>query len=85
MNPTMTAPSEQMAPVMSVKDWIIATLIMIIPIVNLVMLFVWAFGDNANPNKANWAKASLIMMVVALGFYMLVFAMIGAAIMGAAS
>lgn len=75
----MTAPAEQTAPVMSVKDWIITSLIMIIPLVGFIMLFVWAFGDGTNPNKANWAKAALILSVVAIGFYILLFAMVGAA------
>ena len=81
----MTAPDERMAPVMSVKDWLITSLIMIIPIVGFVMLFVWAFGENANPNKANWAKAALLLSVIAIGFYILLFAIIGAAMFGASS
>jgi hypothetical protein len=85
MSATMTAPAEATAPVMSVKDWLITSLIMIIPLVNIVMLFVWAFGDGTNPNKANWAKAALLMSVIAVVFYILIFAVVGAAIMGAAS
>ncbi|AHM61483.1 hypothetical protein D770_16145 [Flammeovirgaceae bacterium 311] len=81
----MTAPSEQVAPVMSVKDWLITSLIMIVPIVGFVMLFVWAFGDNANPNKANWAKAALLLSAIAVAFYILIFAVVGAAILGTAS
>jgi hypothetical protein len=85
MSATMIAPAEETAPVMSVKDWLITSLIMIIPLVNIVMLFVWAFGEGANPNKANWAKAALLMSVIAVAFYILIFAVVGAAIMGAAS
>jgi hypothetical protein len=85
MSATMIAPAEETAPVMSVKDWLITSLIMIIPLVNIVMLFVWAFGEGANPNKANWAKAALLMSVIAVVFYILIFAVVGAAIMGAAS
>ena len=61
------------APVMSVKDWLITYLIMIIPIVGFVMLFVWAFGSDTNPNKANWAKASLIWFVIMIALYFLIF------------
>lgn len=85
MNATMTAPAEQTAPVMSVKDWVITSLIMIIPLVGFIMLFVWAFGDGTNPNKANWAKAALILTVVAVVFYMLLFAVVGAAFLGSAA
>ena len=49
---------------MSVGDWIITSIILAIPIVGLVMLFVWGFGSNTQPSKANWAKATLIMIVI---------------------
>ncbi len=53
------------APV-SVGEWVLTLLIMVIPLVNLIMLFVWAFGGGTNPSKANWAKASLIWMVIGI-------------------
>lgn len=45
-------------------DWFITMLITAIPIVGIVMLFVWAFGGSTNPTKANWAKASLLWMLI---------------------
>lgn len=48
----------------SVGNWIVTYLIMAIPVVGLVMLFVWAFGNNSEPSKSNWAKASLIWMLI---------------------
>ena len=58
---------------MSIGDWIITSLIFAIPIIGFIMLFVWGFGSNTHPSKANWAKASLIMIgisfvIVALFF-----------------
>ena len=41
------------AQVLTVKDWIITILITAIPLVGFIMLFVWAFGSNENPNKSN--------------------------------
>lgn len=32
---------QQHAPVLSVKDWMITILLLAIPLVNIVMLFVW--------------------------------------------
>ena len=55
---------------MSIGDWIITSLILAIPIVGFVMLFVWGFGSNTHPSKANWAKASLIVM--GIGFVIIV-------------
>ena len=51
---------------MSVKDWLITLLIMAIPIVGLVMLFVYAFGNEGNENRRNWAKAQLIVLAIVL-------------------
>ncbi|MEI4771581.1 hypothetical protein WAX74_18305 [Psychrobacillus sp. FJAT-51614] len=63
---------------MSVGEWIITMLIMIIPIVNLVMLFIWGFG-NPDPRR-NYARASLIWMAISIGliiiFYGVIFAFI---------
>ena len=62
--PIVNAPAEPVAEVMSVKDWLITQLIMLIPCVNFIMMFVWAFGSNQNPNKANYFKAYLIIYAV---------------------
>ena len=53
-------------PPVSVGEWMLTMLICFIPVVNIVMLFVWAFGPNTNASKANWAKASLIWMLVGI-------------------
>lgn len=52
--------------VVSIGDWIITMIIMAIPLVNIIMLFVWAFGSNTAESKANWAKASLIFAVLGI-------------------
>lgn len=69
---------QQPAGDMSVGEWLITMLIMIIPIVNIVMLFVWGFGS---PDKRrNYARAYLIWMaisiVLAIIFYGVIFAII---------
>ena len=64
----------------SVGEWILTMLIMVIPLVNLIMLFVWAFGGNTNPNKANWAKASLIWMVIGIALAIIIGVLFGGAL-----
>lgn len=59
--------TKQATPVMSVGSWLIVFLVMAIPFVNLIMLIVWAF-DKENPNRANYAKATLIFVVIAFIF-----------------
>jgi len=59
-------PGAMEAPVMSVSDWVIIMILMSIPFVNIVLLIVWAVDSNGNPNRANFAKATLIIMAVSI-------------------
>ena len=36
-----------------------------IPLVNIILLFVWAFGNTVNYNKRNFARAYLILTLIA--------------------
>ena len=58
--------------IVSTSEWIITNLIMLIPVVNIIMLFVWSFGNNTTLNKANWAKASLIVWTLGFIFYFII-------------
>ena len=71
----------QQAAVMSTKDWIITLLIVALPFIGLIMLFVWGFGSGTNPNKANFAKASLIWTAVIIVLYIIFFVIFGASLM----
>lgn len=44
-------------------------LLMCVPILNVILLFVWGFGSSANLNKKNLARASLILGAVMLIFW----------------
>ncbi|MBI9014332.1 MAG: hypothetical protein JEZ08_18990 [Clostridiales bacterium] len=59
--------------VVTMKDWIITLLIMFVPIVNIVMPFVWAFGSGTNPSKANFFKAQIILAVIGIILWFLFF------------
>ena len=50
--------------VMSVRQWLAVMSVMIIPVVNVVMIFCWAFAEKeiTNSNKVNWARASVILL-----------------------
>ena len=41
----------------SVTDWVITLFITYIPLVNIIMLLIWAFDSETPLNKKNWAKA----------------------------
>lgn len=70
--------TERNQKVVSVGDWMITTLIMIIPIVNFVMLFVWALSSSTPKSKSNWAKASLIWMAIGIGLLVIFWGSLGA-------
>ncbi len=55
----------QYAPV-SVFEWVISLLVLSIPLLNIIMLMVWAFSNDINPTKSNFAKAALIWMLVGI-------------------
>jgi uncharacterized membrane protein YqjE len=63
--------------VMSIGDWIITLLIMCIPLVNLIMILVWAFSGNSNPNRANFCKANLILMAIGVILWFIIIAVFG--------
>jgi succinate dehydrogenase/fumarate reductase cytochrome b subunit len=67
------------------KNWVLTILITLIPVVNIIMLFVWAFGAGTQPSKANWAKASLIWLAIFIVLYLIIFIIIGAASTGLGS
>lgn len=55
---------------MSVKEWLITDLLMMIPCVNLILVFVWAFSSSEKKSKSNYFKANLILAGCVLAFYL---------------
>ncbi|WP_066567641.1 hypothetical protein [Snodgrassella sp. CFCC 13594] len=64
--------------IMRVRDWVLTLIVLAIPLVNIVMLFVWGFGSG-NPNRANFCKAYLLLILVILVIYGVIFALVGTA------
>ena len=58
-----TEPTSQ---IMSYKEWALTIFISSLPLIGFIMLLVWAFGDDANIHKKNWAKGSLLLALIAL-------------------
>ncbi|WP_454192444.1 hypothetical protein [Paenibacillus sp. Marseille-Q7038] len=67
VTPERDTPPE--APIVSVKSWMLTMFLLAIPIVNIILLFVWAFGRVANPSKANYAKAYLLWIGIVIAIY----------------
>ena len=58
-----TEPTSQ---IMSYKEWALTIFISSLPLIGFIMLLVWAFGDENNIHKKNWAKGSLLLALIAL-------------------
>ncbi len=70
----------------SFGEWFLTLFLVAIPIVGLVLLFVWAFGATTNPSKANWAKASLLWAAIGIVIYLILFvAILGVGFWGTAT
>lgn len=50
---------------LSIGNYLVMMIVAAIPIVGIIMLFVWAFGGT-NQNRKNYARAGLIMMLIAI-------------------
>lgn len=55
----------------SMKEWALTFLITMIPCVNIVMMFVWAFSSTEKKSKSNFFKVQLIFAGIVLGVYLL--------------
>ena len=58
-------------------DWMLIYLLLSIPLVNIILIFVWAFGNNTPVSKANWAKALLIWSLIGIVISVLLFFVMG--------
>ncbi len=65
--------------VMGMGEWLITLIVLAIPCVNIIMYFVWAFG-NGNENRKNFCRAGLIMMAVGIVLTILLYSVIGISI-----
>ncbi len=58
--------ADNMAPVISLGEWVWTILLTCIPLVNIIMLIIWAATGDTNPNKKTFAQAQLIWMGVGI-------------------
>ncbi|MDO4882999.1 MAG: hypothetical protein Q3975_06590 [Oscillospiraceae bacterium] len=50
----------------SIGGWIGRWIVMCIPIVNIIMLFVWAFGGSRKYSLKTWARARLLLALIVI-------------------
>lgn len=49
---------------MTIGDWMITMIILAIPVVNVIMYLVWAFGSSGNMSRKTYCQAGLIWMLI---------------------
>lgn len=73
----MNLPPEFQKPPQSLGDWIVSVIITKIPLIGFIFLIIWAVDKETDPNKANWAKAELIVRLIGLFIVIIVISIIG--------
>ena len=76
--PQVQMPISDLEEPVSLGEWMITMLLMCIPCVNIVLMFVWAFGSSAKRSKSNYFKAALIWGGIFLVFYIVIIIIVSA-------
>ena len=63
--PVFVQPPPDYSPTVTKGEWFLYIVLQMIPVVNIVMLIVYA-TDNSKPSRANLAKVNLIFMVASI-------------------
>jgi hypothetical protein len=58
----MSGPEYKPVPVV---NWILTFIILAIPLLNLIMLIIWALGGTPYPSKRTFAQANFVILIIA--------------------
>lgn len=75
-NPVMETNRETR--IMTVGDWMVTLLILSLPLVNIIMLLVWAFSSGGNTNRRNYCLATLLWFVIVAALSITLFLFVAA-------
>lgn len=70
---------------MTMGDWVLTLLALMIPCAGIVLYFVWAFGSHGNINRRNFCRAQLAILGVVLILYLILILIFGVTFAGATS
>lgn len=51
---------------MGVGQYLGTFILMSIPVLNLILILAWSFSKSVNPNKRNYARAILVLCIIAV-------------------
>lgn len=52
------------------KEWALIIFVTSLPLIGVIMLLVWAFSEDSNIHKKNFAKGTLILWLIGLMIFM---------------
>ena len=61
-------------------EWFVTLLVLGLPVIGLIMHFVWAFGGGSNTGRRNFCRAALLLIAVIVGLGIL--ALLGFLVLG---
>ena len=56
---------------MTVGNWLLTFILLAIPLVNVVMLLVWALGETTHPSKKTFALANFVILGITISIWIL--------------
>ncbi|WP_121666276.1 hypothetical protein [Mesonia aquimarina] len=59
------------------KKWALYGFVASIPLIGLIMLLVWGFGNDGNETRKNWAQGMLLLYLILIIVNILFFFVIG--------
>lgn len=68
--------NQRLKETLTVGQWVLTLFLMFIPLVNIIMPFVWAFGGNKD-ERENWAKATLIWWLIGIVVFACIVSCVG--------
>ncbi len=68
---------QQDSKIMSPKEWALTIFLASLPIIGFILVLVWAFDSATDAQKKNWAKGSLLLMLIYFVLAMLFLFMFG--------
>ncbi len=66
VQPGYQQPENTLEEPVTLGEWMVSFLLMLIPCVNIILMFVWAFSNSEKKSKSNFFKAALIWYGICL-------------------
>ncbi len=57
--------------IISTGEWVLYIFLFSIPLINIIILCIWAFGNQSNPTKTNFGRAALIWVIIGIVLYII--------------